>query len=261
MNVVPVTHSEFKDRRFVSPVSLLFAARDTIVPLGFSELGPILMEMPLAFVQHKDVFLPVGVLGLGSQRNLFVSAAGGWTGQYLPAVYRSYPFSLHPTEDGERILCIDCDSQRGEGSQGSPFFTFDGHPLAWVESVLQFLSEIDSDRKIAERKCTQLQSMGLLEPLSVSVESKGSPRQLRLNGLFSVNQQSYLKLAPSEIREIHNQGLLALVHAQMLSLHQFHRLSERAKTNAPGATNSINLDMWESPDITFDWIDRDDMRR
>ena len=261
MNRVPITYSEFKDRRFVSPVSLLFAARDTIVPLGLSELGPILMEMPLAFVQHKDVFLPVGVLGLGSEKNLFVSVAGRWTGQYLPAVYRSYPFSLHATDDGERVLCIDRDSQKGEGSQGSPFFAVDGHPMAWIESVLQFLSDIDSDRKIAERKCTQLQLMGLLEPLSVSVESKGSLRQLRLNGLFSINQQSYLKLAPSEIRELHNEGLLALIHAQMLSLHQFHRLSERAKTNALGSTNSINLDMWESRDITFDWIDRDDMRR
>jgi hypothetical protein len=58
-------------------------------------------------------FLPMAVLGLENQQNLFVTENGSWEAAvYLPAYIRRYPFCMtRVTVDGkeqaERVACVE----------------------------------------------------------------------------------------------------------------------------------------------------------
>ena len=67
--------------------------------------------MPIAFVEQAGRFVPMAVMGLTPEHNLFVGPEGQWLGGYLPAAMRSYPFRLLRSEGSEQMtLCVDEDS-------------------------------------------------------------------------------------------------------------------------------------------------------
>ena len=94
--VVPLT----KQHRVVLPESrklpLVFRTL-TAVPLSFTEFSVACRDLPIAFVSGDGggTYVPMAVLGLENQQNLFVAKDNSWDdGVYLPAYVRRYPFCM-----------------------------------------------------------------------------------------------------------------------------------------------------------------------
>lgn len=105
--ITPVTHSRHAAMRWRHNHSYAFAADRAVIPLVAAELAKAALAFPIAFIGEGEALVPAAVLGLESNRNLFVAEGGRWLGGYVPAALRGYPFVLGRTEDGQQLLYVD----------------------------------------------------------------------------------------------------------------------------------------------------------
>lgn len=123
-----ITRERYGLQYWLKHSSYTFAAGDALCPLVAQELPKAVLSLPIGFIVEGKQFMPVAVQGLAAGQNLLVTADGRWLAAYTPAPYRSYPFRMAPTEQGEQVLCIDEASGLLSESAGEPFFNEDGTP-------------------------------------------------------------------------------------------------------------------------------------
>ena len=228
--VVPLT----KQHRVVLPESrklpLVFRTL-TAVPLSFTEFSAACRDLPIAFVSGDNggSYVPMAVLGLENQQNLFVTRDNAWEdGVYLPAYVRRYPFCMtRVTVDGqeqaERVACVE---KRAISDKGEALFDNQGEPLpAWQERQ-KLLFEYEADLLRSEEMCKSLAQLELLEPFTMqAVPNDGAP--VAMTGMFRVAEQKMADLPSDKLKEMAQNGMLSRVYAHLISLANFGRLLDR----------------------------------
>ena len=228
--VVPLT----KQHRVVLPESrklpLVFRTL-TAVPLSFTEFSMACRDLPIAFVSGDSggTFVPMAVLGLENQQNLFVTRSNAWEESvYLPAYVRRYPFCMtRVTVDGqeqaERVACVE---KRAISDKGEALFDKEGEPLpAWQERQ-KLLFEYEADLLRSDEMCKSLAQLELLEPFTMqAVPNEGAP--VAMTGLYRVAEQKMADLPPDKLKEMAQNGILSRVYAHLISLANFGRLLDR----------------------------------
>ena len=97
-NPVPLNKNDHKDKKISSiGQNFMFAGQTNSVILAGVEFGEAAKEYPIVFSQAGDKVVPVALLGLRNEENLFVDDKGGWDGRYIPSFVRRYPFILAET--------------------------------------------------------------------------------------------------------------------------------------------------------------------
>ena len=90
------------------PADVSFAAKDPLTPVVLAEIGLVGSGMPIAFVEQAGRFVPMAVMGLIPEHNLFVGPEGQWLGGYVPAATRSYPSGyLDRRVRNKSSLCVE----------------------------------------------------------------------------------------------------------------------------------------------------------
>ena len=99
--------------RLNSDSTYKFAESSNSVPLAASEFAEAARDYPIVF-SMSDPIVPVAIVGLKPDRNLFVGADGNWDKDvYIPAYIRRYPFILvENSEAGKLVLCCDDSADR-----------------------------------------------------------------------------------------------------------------------------------------------------
>lgn len=229
MTITAISQSEFGHKRFKRYDSYAFAAKDALAPLVLKEIVRAVMVMPVGFAKVKDAFVPVAVLGLGDGMNLFVAPDGRWIGRYVPASYRSYPFVLANSTEDKQILCFDDASGLLSESEGEPFFAEDGKPTKGINDILNFLTQLSSNRLVTERVCALLQEHNLIEPWPIKLKGKEDEPERDLEGLFRVNETAFNQLGEKPLHALLQGGALALIYCQLLSMQHLPVLGELLK--------------------------------
>ena len=108
--------------------SFPFARKTNSVPINGVEFPFVMRHYPIVFTAGERPN-PVAVLGVRTDKNLFVNEWGGWTdGLYVPAYIRRYPFIFMEDASGERlILCVDEETNLLVDDSKRPLFA-DGKP-------------------------------------------------------------------------------------------------------------------------------------
>ena len=207
-----------------------FAASDALCPLVAQELPKAVLCLPIGFIVEGDCFVPVAVQGLTSGQNLWVAADGRWLASYIPAPYRSYPFRMVPTEQGEQVLCIDEASGLLSESTGEPFFNEDGTPAQSVQDILKFFSQIEANRQLTRNICAVLQQHGLIQPWPITVQGEHSEQQVE--GLFRIDEAALNALTAEALAEVRNAGGLTVAYCQLLSMQHLSTLGTLAQAHA-----------------------------
>ena len=145
------------------------------------------------FWWHGDAVMPVAVLGVRTDENLYVTKQGGWQAKYIPAFVRRYPFVFSSRDEGKTFtLCID-EAFPGfnQGGRGERLFGDDGKPTPYVENVLKFLQQYQFEFHRTQAFCKKLKDSNLLEPMQAQI-NLGSGERMALRG-FSVVDRARLK--------------------------------------------------------------------
>ena len=206
-----------------SPQGYRFAVGSQTVLLAAVEFFDSCRQFPIVFVPSSNQrILPVALLGLERNENLFVDDRGAWLGQYVPAYIRRYPFITSDGEDGQVRVCIDeaFDGLNREG--GAPLFE-NGVPTVRMNEIQAFLQDYLLQMRKTEEFCASLVESGLLGRIEAQA-NLADGRHYNLNGMLMVDEQRLTQLPDTDVVRLFRGGILGWIHAHLLSLRNLDRL-------------------------------------
>lgn len=218
MNSIEVVSREVHaQKRWRRTAGYQFAAADSICPLVLQELPKALMSLPIAFVASGETYSLVAVQGLAAHDNLLVAPDGAWKAGYIPAAYRSHPFSLAADDAGRELLCIATSSIADSVLPGAEsFFEESGELSAAVKEILQFQAEYSRNRKATDQLCTLLKKHDLIVPWPLTVETPSG--KVTLDGLHRVDEARIAGLSSEALCELRDAGGLGVIYCQLLAM-------------------------------------------
>jgi hypothetical protein len=206
-------------------------ARDlSSIPLLSSEFAFALHEYPIVFSKAGDDYIPAALSGLKEQQNLFVDAKKKWTGNYIPAFIRRYPFIFVPAKqnpDKQLLLCID-EAYTGCNmtGKGDSLFRPDGEQTEYLKQALNFVATYQQALQETNAFCKTLKSLDLIAPLNLTLTSPQG-QKVALAGLHAVRRDKLHALAPEKLSELIKSGVLEMIYAHLLSLGNLSTLARR----------------------------------
>ncbi len=219
------------------PGNYTFASQDPVVSLVSQEVPRAMMFMAIAFIESPGTCVPVGVQGLKQGQNKLVSKDGRWLTDYVPAVYRTYPFRLAHSAEGTEVLCIDeAAAKVAEGNRGEPFFAEDGKPTQVVTEVLTLLVHLEKEHQVTQKACAALVRHALLEPWPLQV--KEGEQAMDVGGLSRIAEAKLQALDAAALADVRDAGALMLAYGQLFSMQQAHllgKISAQAAASGPPA--------------------------
>ena len=231
---IPLSRTAHAEHGYTPREGYRHAAGQLIAPVMLAELAKLLPHYVLGFIARDDGLIPVAVLGVEKDHNLYLHPDGRWLGRYVPAALRGYPFVLatppHAANPGDKTLGIDEEHLVEEG--GQPLFEH-GEPTQPVADTLAFLTQCEHSRVATQAACQALENAGVLVPWKLIVPIGESHQQV--NGLYRVDEQALNALSVHTFTTL--QGApMTLAYAQLFSTHQTEQLTQRAKLHETLAT-------------------------
>ncbi len=220
MRLVELSRSEHAGLRIRSDLAEGSAATEHLIPVVASEFRKAATQYPIVFAKHPETgrFNAYVLNGLGLNENLF------WTGTeldvtYVPLNVRRQPFYV----GGKNALCIDLDSPCLEASGTKAIVETDGSDSAYLEEILSVLHELMAGQEATVQFITALLSLDLLTPILLDIRlDDGTP--LRLEGLYSVDEERLRHLEERDFLQLHKSGHLDLIYAIIMAGGQIFRL-------------------------------------
>lgn len=200
-----------------------------ITAMEFPEVG---REYPIAFVPSdrdangKVHVAPVALLGLRERENLYLQADGSWGARYVPAFLRRYPFAYTPVSQGQVGIVVDAASDSFNDTEGEPLLTDAGEPTPFLDSVRKFLDRFEEEAARTRALCDRLLELELLRGGEVNGQLADG-QTVKADGFFMVDEDKLRNLSDAVVLELHRNGVLALLHAHLLSMGQVQGLASR----------------------------------
>lgn len=223
--IAAINNQLHANKRVKDISSFAFAAKSHVAYLTLQEFTRAAPIYPIVFLEdkQKDEFRPVAMLGLNTEKNLFVGADGKWRGSYIPAVIRRYPFALAPGgQAGEFVVCMDEQSELLSESDGAALFDISGAPTQVIDNVKRYLSELQQMELVTAEFCCFLAEHNMFTPLNMRVQEGGRPKEIA--GCYVVNEERLNNLSDELFLSIRAKRYLPAVFAHLLSLAQTERL-------------------------------------
>lgn len=237
-NVTPISPVTHRQAGWKDPNSYIFAATESLVPVVIPEVM-MLKDMTLAFVQQspESPFSLVAIQSLHSGYNLYVDESGRWVGRYLPLYYRCFPFCMMPIVDSNQTaLCVQQGSYFKELAQEGDHHLFDddGNMTVPMSQRLSLVKMFDKGLRQTKKLIALLTSMKLIVPWELYVQSGDVDTAKKVQGLFHIDEAALYELAPEQLKELVENGAMALIYGQMFSEHcveflgiQYRNINER----------------------------------
>ena len=236
---VPVSAERHRDWSLQMGKDYRFAAGVNSVPLLAAEFLAAAPQYAIVFAgDDKDVF-PTVILGMAQNSNAFVDAGGAWTGEYVPAFLRRYPFVFARSQDGETFtLCIDEEYEGfNKDGRGERLFDSEGSRTQFLNSMLNFTRDYQGLFERTALFCRRLREHGLLEAASAQFSLPGG-KSSALTGFFTISREKLKALSPELLAEMARTDELELCYAHLHSLSNLTPMARRSAESL-GAAPSV----------------------
>ncbi len=236
-----------RGRGFRQDNNFSFAKDASVVELSLFELKNSVGTMPIGFLEKKKQVFLAGLLGLETNRNLFVDSAGNWLSRYVPAMFREYPFRLIDVQvSGEikrTIGILEDASIIVEKEEGIPFFDEDGKMSKSVLEIAEFMNQKLISETLTRQACKVIQDLGLLIPwdLAYTRSTNDGPKKQILTGLSRVDEEKFKKLSDEELLHLNKVQGTALIFAHFFSGEMVYQLNKLFLASEPGRATEQEL--------------------
>ena len=240
--LVPLSAETHQVLRFTEQQSYEFARELMMIPVTAAELYQVAREMPIVF--PADNATPQALSGVSPGNNVHVDDKGGWTGRYVPAHLRRYPFALQALPEEQQKgsgnnrsygIFFDQNAPHFAGDSGQALFDQDGQPSEVLQKVQQVLVAIEQDVARSRALVGQLEEHGLLRSHTLRV---GPPKvdPVALEGFRVLDRQAFRKLSGEALSTLQRSGALAMIYAHSVSLSNLQDgwLARQVAASMPG---------------------------
>jgi hypothetical protein len=224
-----VAHKSLK----VAPVTNFGFAKglNSVLTLG-QEFLEAAKFFPVVFTKTPDgEIIPVSILGLRNDENLFVDGKGNWKdGAYVPAFFRRYPFILanNVGQDGSFAVCVDSDYDGYGKKNGMVLFDEKGEQTAEFTRVIDFLRNYQTQFEVTKNLVKLLTEYKLFKDVSANITLPAGEK-LGFAGLMMVDEEQIFKLEDDQILNLVRIGYMAWIYAHLYSLSNFRSLMTMAE--------------------------------
>lgn len=228
-SAVPVSSESHRDWSVKMGEDYKFSSKVNSVPLLAAEFRAAAQDYAIVFAGDGNDVVPSVILGVRDGENSNVSADGSWTGSYVPAFLRRYPFVFSRSEDEKDfVLCID---ERFDGfntdGKGERLFDTDGEQTTFLKSKLTFVSEYQALFERTAVYCKWLQENDLLEKAQAQF-NLADGQTASLSGFFTINFEKLKALSAETLVEMVRSDELELCYAHLFSLGNLTPMAQKA---------------------------------
>ncbi|MDB5859167.1 MAG: hypothetical protein JWQ76_2856 [Ramlibacter sp.] len=232
---VLLDRTKHRRRKVKASTSFAFARKANSVYLAGVEFGEACKEYAVVFTRAGaggGKVVPVVMLGLRSRENLFVDAENRWTGRYIPAFVRRYPFVLADLPGQSLGVCIDEAYAGLNDQEGEPLFDDAGQDTPFLRNALDFLTQYQREYLRTEAFCQKLEQAGLLTEMNARADLVDG-RTFTVGSLLVVDEKKLLALPDATALSLFRSGEMHLISMHLLSLSNMQRLVDRLARPAP----------------------------
>ncbi len=245
--VVPLNRDAHRDVSVRRISDFGFAAGLNSVPLLDVEFAPAALEYPILFARGGDgAVTPLALLGVTQDHNSFVGADGQWTGRYVPAFLRRYPFVF--ASDADRFtLCVDdtCAALNSDG-EGERLFDSTGQETAYTRTILGFVQEYQQTFLRTQAFAQRLDDLGLLEEARIDFTIAGT-RRGEVTGFLRVAADKLRALDDAAVLGLFRTGELDLIQLHLVSLQTIEPVVQKLASAPPDAVTPAPLAPAQQP--------------
>ncbi|HLH94467.1 MAG TPA: SapC family protein [Xanthobacteraceae bacterium] len=225
---VPINARQHRNLSVKSGADYGFAKQVNSVPLMAAEFELAAGEYAIVFAGQGNDVMPVALLGVRDQENLYVDDKGAWNAKYVPAFVRRYPFVFSSDDKGETFtLCVD-ESYQGINRDGVGERLFDsaGERTQYLKTVLGFLQAYQAQFEATRAFCRRLTEHKLLEAMRADFTLRSGQR-MALGGFMTINRERLRALPGDALAQLATRGELDLIYAHLHSQRNFAATAER----------------------------------
>lgn len=240
-SATPITQNRHKDWAVDNTSNFGFASATNSVPVMAVEFAKAASEYTIIFAGDDENIMPAVILGIQNDTNLFIDEAGKWNAKYIPAFVRRYPFVFSSGDNGKSFtLCIDEDYEGfNQEERGNRLFDDEGERTQYLDSVLNFLKEYQTEFNRTQLLSKKLIELDLLEPMQAQVKLN-TGKQLSLSGFKAVSREKLHALEPEALADLAKSGALELIYMHLFSMGNFQSMMERvAASLTPEDDNTL----------------------
>ncbi len=234
-NLVPLDRRLHQNLRLNTeiPVVSRIAGLNSLF-LAVVEFAEACKEYPIVFVRvgevpadGKQAVAPLAVLGLKAGSNLFVKD-NSWTGNYVPAYLRRYPFSMAriDQESDSMAVCYDSEWAGFSQTEGTMLFGTDNEPSEFLKNVQSFLESFEQEAERTRLICQQLNELDLFREMRFEA-TLASGDKLDVDGFLAVDEKKLAELPDDKVLQLHRSGLLSLLEMHRVSMGNMSRLAAK----------------------------------
>ncbi len=224
---VLLDRDKHRKRRVTTSSSFAFARKANSLYLAGVEFADACKEYAIVFTRGaNNAIVPVAMLGLRGRENLFIDDAQQWTGAYVPAFVRRYPFVLAELTGAQMGVCIDEAFAGLNEKKGEALFDAQGNNTPFLQNALDFLNRYQLEYKRTEAFCLRLEQAGLLREMNAKADLVDG-RSFTVSGLLVVDEQKLLALPDAVALSLFRAGELHLISMHLMSLANMKKLVDR----------------------------------
>jgi len=208
-----------------------FAQGVNSVPLMAVEFPNAAEEYSIVFAGEGESLLPVVLMGVREDENLYVDSDGGWSAKYIPAFVRRYPFVFSSADEGATLtLCIDEGFEGcNEEGRGERLFDAEGEQTQYLNSVLDFLKEYQAHYQRTKNFAKKLVELDLLEPMGAQFTTPAGEKRT-VTGFQAINRDKLKALSPDSFSDLAKTDELELIYLHLQSMRNFSKMLEKVST-------------------------------
>ena len=210
-----------------------FAKKVNSVPLMAVEFASAAADYSIVFAGSGEDLLPVVIMGIREDENLYIDTAGAWNVDYVPAFIRRYPFVFASTDEGDTLtLCVDEDYEGcNQEGRGERLFDSEGERTQYLGKVLDFLQDYQQHFQRTQAFCKQLNALGLLEEMGAKF-TLSSGEERTLSGFKVINREKLKALPAEDVQKLFNNDGLELVYLHLQSMQNLSKVLKNIPVDA-----------------------------
>lgn len=225
-NPEPLDKARHKGLGVAEKGNFAFARSTNVALLTLMEFALASRTYPIVFAAGDEP-MPVAVLGLRNQDNLFVSDGTWVESTYIPAYIRRYPFAFLESPDKKTLtLCVDVDSDAVVSTSATKFFEENGDPSAFTRAALEFCRSFQAQYNQTREFGALLKRHDLLVTRQADITMPTGDKTA-VRDFLVVDETRLNELGGDVFLEFRKLGLLPPIYFHLMSLANFRDLAER----------------------------------